>query len=304
MKRSLCLFLALVSLSFESSPTPSTALLPLSLTAKKSVFFGIIALLGASLAKAIHLKYSADLEKFKEKAQRDPFPDSPETRKIAKELTKEGYEVYFAKRSWRSTPGVFSCGKKVVFAIPYTNEQDTFFTDPRYASYREAIIAHEICHARNGDIIQKAYFQVIVSVILSCAAIKLARAGTTTLLQSPLFSSLLIGSPVIKKTSDFALHASAILITSAISCGLSLLTNGAFCQYQEQRADAAAVTLQDPLQLDGIAHYFEEDSKSDLPNKTWKDWFFNKIQNHPSNISRALFFRKEATKMRNKKMRI
>ena len=298
MKRSSCLFLALLSLSFESSPTPTTALLSLSPTAKGSIFCGTIALLfkGVTLIR---------FKQFKKKAEQDPFPDSPEKRKLTEKLAKEGYEVHFVKGS----PAVYYYRKKVVFFLPCCNEY-TFFNDPYYAPFSEAIIAHEIAHVRNGDISQKACFIGLLNVALGHVAIEFVKTETKAIMQSPLFSRLLIGlklSPAIKKNSELALRASAALLTGgATLCGIYgvwLLAQGAFCQHLEQRADAAVVTLEDPLLLEETAKSFGQ-FHNNSSTQTWKQWFTEKTASHPSNASRALFFRKEAAKMRKRQLSV
>ncbi len=301
MKRSSCLFLAILSISFKSSPTPSTALLSLSSMAKKGVFYGgILALIGAGFFKTFHLKCSTELEELKKKAFSDPFPDSPEKRKMTEKLTKEGYEVYFVKAPWFEHIQTFSYRKKVIFSIACVNGQCLLFTHPHYASSREGTIVHEIGHVRNNDTTRKAYFRTI-SGTLMCAATGLTMAGTTALTRSPLFSRLLVGSkisPPIQKALSLTLRTSATLVTgAAILCGsygVWLLADSAFCRYQEQQADAAVVTLQNRLVLDGMAQAFEEESKNDSPNKTCAQWFIEKMKDHPSDASRALFFRKRS----------
>ncbi len=289
MKRSAYLFLALVSLSFETSSTPSIALPSLSSTTKENVFYcGMLALLfkGVTFIR---------FKQLKKEAEQDPFPDSLEKRKLAEKLTKEGYEVHFVK----GDPAAYNYGKKIIFCSPCT-----FFTDPYYAPFREAIIAHEIAHVRNGDIVQRACFMGVVSGALGYVAEKLIKTETKAIMQSSLFPQLLVRlklSPLIQKNSELALRASAVLLTGgATLCGIFgvwLLAHGAVSQYHERRADAAAVALQDPLLLEETAKSFDIYHKSFFP-QTWKQWFFEKIQNHPSPASRALFFRKEAAKIR------
>jgi Zn-dependent protease with chaperone function len=275
--------------------------------AKKGVFCGIVALLGAAIFRKVRLVgILANLERYKEKAQRDPFPDSPEKRKLAEVLIKEGYEVYFIKAK---NIGIFAYGKKVGFSLPYNNEH-TFFTDPYYASCRKGFIAHELGHIHNKDIVRRICFEGTVAALTGIAT-GLAATRTATIIQSPFFSHLLKGfkgSPLIQKTLGLTLRTSAILVTTAIvlclNCGLKPLANAAFVKYLEHQADVAVVNLQDPLALDGMAQHFEERSKGEFPNKTWKEWFADKTEDHPTNASRALFFRKEAAKMRKRQLSV
>ena len=294
MKRSFYLFLTFISLSFGSDSTPCTPASLFPYTAEEFVSFGSGGLIGvltnssaqaglfcgniALLGALAHVRCSAELKKYKEEAQRNPLPDSPEKRKLTEALIKEGYdEVHFAKSSH---PEVFSYKKKIVFFLP----SDTF-SNPNNPLVKSGI-ARLLAHVRNNSSLKRIYFYNLVSGTLTSAALALFMAKLYPLIPSPFLS----------RSSLTVSLGSAALAGGFYTAWL--LAWSAFCQSQERQADAAVVVaLKDPLVLEEMARYYKEQS-STVSKKTWKQRFIEKTSSHPTDASRALFFRKEAAKMR------
>ena len=300
MKRSFCLFLTFVSLSLGSDSTPFTPASLFPYTAEEVVSFGTGGLIGLStnssaqlvglfcgnialLGALAHVRCSAQLKEYKEEAQRNPFPDSPEKRKLTKDLIKEGYnEVHFVKASH---PEVFSYKKKIIFFLP----SDTF-SNPNNPLVKSGI-ARLLAHVRNNSSLKRIYFYNLVSGTLTSAALALFMAKLYPLIPSPFLS----------RSSLTVSLGSAALAGGFYTAWL--LAWSAFCQHQERQADAAVVALKDPLVLEEMARYYKEQS-SIVSKKTWKQRFIEKTNSHPTNASRALFFRKEAAKMRKRQLSV
>ncbi len=296
MKHFLFIFLAYAGLSFGNDSTPVTPASLFPYTAEQVVSFGSGWLIGASTnsstqaglfcanialqAALAHVECWAQFKKHKEEVQKNPFPDSPEKRKLAEDLKKEGYEVYFIKSP---KPAIFSYGKKIVLSLP--SDDFSNLNNPRYKAW---ILAH----TDNNYFLKKRSFYNLLSGTLGCAAMALFRKKLYPLVESPLFSY------------D---HLKCSAGSAALACGFYaawLLAYGAFCQSQKKQIDTAlAAALKDPLVLEEMARYYKEQPFT-ASKKTWRQWFGEKTSTHPTNASRALFFKKEAAKMRKRQLSI
>ena len=195
MKRTLCLFLALLSLpvygsvgiiSNAAQSGTRAVLSGISSVARSCTSSNICKSIvgGAALSSVVvYAKFCGmvknELARMEKNATYDPVPDCPVKRKITKKFADHGYEVFFVREGGSTkNAAVFAYGKKVAFLV-FGSGQHTFFTDPELDAARDGIIEHEMAHVLNGDINQRVLSMSLgAAMVVACVGCTAVSVGS------------------------------------------------------------------------------------------------------------------------------
>ncbi len=92
--------------------------------------------------------------------------------------------------------------------------------------------------------------------------------------------------------------------TAHVTLAGTILGMATLSRYQEKCADYAAVKLQNPTMLEGMADFFKRLGEGRTPHnqKGWKEWWYDKfVMSHPCCHERCRYLQYEAEKIRKKK---